>query len=418
MKSILFIFKENFFLFLILAFSFFFRFWRLNSPPSYVFDEIYHVPAAKLSLSNDFRFYEWWHGPIEKNYYFDWLHPALSKYLLAISMNFLGINAFAWRFPSAICGVLLILATYFLGQMIFARKSISLLASFLLSLDGLSFVQSRIAMNDIFLSFSLVLALIVYFKSLKVDRKKSYFLLLILGLILGLALSIKWSAIFILSLLLLIESWKILKQNRWKKLPWLLFTLILFPATIYLLSFTQVFMQGKNLNFIFELHKQILWYQQNRDANHPAASGPFDWIIGQKRIEYWGNFSISSNYQSVALSANFALTLLSLFSLFFIIVYLFRNAKSIQVAKNKLNSNLFILLLAYFFSFLPWFLSPRIMFLYHYTPAMPLLVIIVAFSLNYFWQKQVLRPLIFLSVLFVFYFFFLMYPQWVAFPIS
>src|SRR3990167_9773187 len=124
-------------LIIILAWSFITRFYRLDQPPIYIFDEVYHVVTAKLMAVNDNRAFEWWNPPPEPNTAVDWLHPPLAKYSQAISIRIWGANSFGWRFSSAIFGVGVILLTYTLAKLAFAREDLALLAAGLASLDGL-----------------------------------------------------------------------------------------------------------------------------------------------------------------------------------------------------------------------------------------------------------------------------------------
>jgi dolichyl-phosphate-mannose--protein O-mannosyl transferase len=78
----------------------------------------------------------------------------------------------------------------------------------------------------------------------------------------------------------------------------------------------------------------------------------------------------------------------------------------------KYNQELLFLLLAYFSTWIVWLHSPRIMFFYHYTPAIPFLCIILALQLwllrkRYAW----LLPSVLVSIFFVFL---LLYPNFTA----
>ena len=123
------------------------RLYRLELPAEFVFDERYHVPAVRLMAENDPRAFEWWHGPIYGFDNHDWL--PLAKYIQALFFQSFGHNAFAWRLPSAVFGVIGVALVFVVAQLAFRKISLSLLAALLLSLDGLWLVQSRVAMNDV-----------------------------------------------------------------------------------------------------------------------------------------------------------------------------------------------------------------------------------------------------------------------------
>ena len=153
---------------LILFFALFTRLFRLAYPAQMYFDEIYHLPAATLMQSGDFRTPFQFEQLAKDNQSIDWLHPPLAKYFQALSISIWGMTAIAWRLPSLIFSLLTLVVFYFLVRFLgynflfkkenLAKKmdsssNLALLASFFLSLDGLFLVQSRIAMNDVFLLF-------------------------------------------------------------------------------------------------------------------------------------------------------------------------------------------------------------------------------------------------------------------------
>ncbi len=239
------------FLLLILAFAFFTRFYRLHIPEKYVFDEVYHAVTAKLIANNDPRAYEWSNPPPEPNTAVDWLHPPLAKYTQALSMIMLSQNSFGWRFSSAVFGVLAIFLTARLSFNLFKNNTISLLAAFVASLDGLLLTMSRIAMNDIHVTVFILMTLNFYTIYLNSKRKeRKYFELA--GMSAGLAIGTKWSGLFVIMILGLFELvnllkiffHKINKKALLNKLKFFIYEsfrvfliLIAMPAMIYVLSY-------------------------------------------------------------------------------------------------------------------------------------------------------------------------------------
>ena len=150
---------------LIISFAFFSRVIRVHVPDRYVFDEVYHALTSKLIARNDVRAYEWWNKPVEEDTAVDWLHPPYAKYTQALFIKIYGENTFGWRISSVIFGVLVIVMVYKLSYELFENKNLSLLATLLASLDGLLLVQSRIAMNDIHVTFFILLTFLFYVRS-------------------------------------------------------------------------------------------------------------------------------------------------------------------------------------------------------------------------------------------------------------
>lgn len=83
-----------------------------------------------------------------------------------------------------------------------------------------------------------------------------------------------------------------------------------------------------------------------------------------------------------------------------------------------------MLLIAYLIVWLPWQLSPRVMFFYHYTPAVPLMSIILAFWLIKLWGLKIKRALqwnkllVGAVVILTATTFLVWYPNWTALPVS
>lgn len=75
---------------------------------------------------------------------FDDYKPALYAYLCIPTVYLLGLTVFAVRLPSAIFGVLAVLATFYLMRELFKRDSIALTAAFLLAISPWSLQFSRL----------------------------------------------------------------------------------------------------------------------------------------------------------------------------------------------------------------------------------------------------------------------------------
>jgi len=402
----------------ILSFAFFTRVWRLEYPTTYVFDEVYHAVTAKLIAQNDPRAYEWWNPAPEPDTAVDWLHPPFAKLTQAAGMKIFGENAFGWRISSALFGVGVIVLTYLLAETAFKNKKISLLAAFLASLDGLLLVQSRIAMNDIHVAFFILLSLWLYlgFKSKQGTLQIHWRQLALVGVSCGLALASKWSGFFVLVVIGVSEVIEFWAVKKWSEiLPWLgkrfLFLGIL-PICVYVLSYWQMFAQGKTLmcngneaaqgqcyqetfslgqkpiytglvSHFVELHHQIWWYQTHLEAVHPYQSRPWQWFTNSRPVWYFTTQARMPLVENIYASGNSILFWTGGASMALI-------AAGLVIKKTgKYAGQLAFLLGAYLCVWLPWQLSPRIMFFYQYTPAVPLLCIGLAYTLVRLLPQQV-----------------------------
>lgn len=108
-------------LFTIVLFALFLRFFQLGyNPPSLTWDEVawgYNAYALGADLRDEFgRFL-----PIDYLESFGDFKPPMYAYLDIIPVKVFGLTEFATRFPSALFGVLTVLATYFLTKIIFPK---------------------------------------------------------------------------------------------------------------------------------------------------------------------------------------------------------------------------------------------------------------------------------------------------------
>ena len=110
----------------------------------------------------------------------------------------MGSYQFAWRLPGVIFGALTVAVLFLLGRILFRRRTVGMLVGLFVLLDGMFFVQSRIAMNDVFTGFFILAAYLV-FAWLWIERRSwtAFWLLMpVVGVLLGLALSSKWVAAY------------------------------------------------------------------------------------------------------------------------------------------------------------------------------------------------------------------------------
>jgi dolichyl-phosphate-mannose--protein O-mannosyl transferase len=111
-----------------------------------------------------------------------------------------GSNAFAWRLAGVVFGALLVALVYLLTATMFGRRRIALLASGFVAIDGMSYVMSRIAMNDIFVAAFIVAAYLAFWQVWSGRwRRSAWWVLPLVGALLGLAAATKWVGFYALA---------------------------------------------------------------------------------------------------------------------------------------------------------------------------------------------------------------------------
>ena len=347
-------------LFYLLLLTFALRLFRLGTPDAYIFDEVYHLPAIRAISQNNRAAYDPFAKAPEPNTAYDWLHPPLAKLIQAGSVRLLGANSFAWRFPSVILGSAAAAALYFFALTLFSSRPLALLAAAIFSFDNLQLTMSRIAMNDIFVTTWIILALAFFY------RKK----FLVSAVFTGLAISTKHSAVFLYPIFLLFGFRQF-------------YYYILIPPLIYILSYSQLFLLGGRLTDFYNLHKQIFWYQTHLTATHGYQSMAWQWPLLIRPVWFYVNY-LKDSTANIYNLGNPVIFWGGLVAVFF--------------------SRNWYLLISYFSLFFPFIFSPRIMFLHHYLPALPFLCLILAQRLNTFSKKTITIIMTITVIIFIFFF--------------
>ncbi len=458
------------------------RFYQISQPPGYFFDEVYHALTSKLIARNDPRAYEWWNEPVEPNTAVDWLHPPLAKYTQALGMKIFGENSLGWRVSSAVFGLLTIAATAACAHVYFNKRSITLLAALIVSFDGLLLAQSRIAMNDIHVTFFIISTLAAYgwFRNRIKNKQPSGTALLLTGVLAGLAMGTKWSGVYVLAAVVTAELVRIIKlhakfSERLVKTGLMGIFLGAVPILMYLASYSHMFLQGKTLvctgnqvkqgecycsqessfwvtglsklspvnkkyfeslearggckrliSHFSELHNQILWYQTHLNATHPYQSRPWQWVLDLRPV--WQHVDYSSSKQGLVANiyntGNPILYWVGLAVVISLSLMLFLHGLRVGHEKDrqvfsKYSFELGLLLFTYFIVWGPWNFSPRIMFFYHYAPAVPIMSMLIAYLFVTAWHKlKAARIIIVVLVALIGTTYFLLYPLNTGLPMS
>jgi dolichyl-phosphate-mannose-protein mannosyltransferase len=378
--------------------------WHLGQPTTFVFDEQYHVRAARAVVQGDWQIFDWWQPPQTEGIYADWLHPPLFKYLQAGSILLFGDIAFSWRLPSALAGTISLWLVFLLGKKI-GGQSVGLLAAVLLAMSGLWLVQSRTGMNDMLVT-CLGLSAVVLYADIWLSEKKSVkspYQLLWVGVLVGLAIATKWSGGFLAIGLLLLEFWR--QRQSWRLWPWIICCLFLVPIVVYVCSYAPLWFSGRNTEHFIQLHQAIMQYQTTRDRVHPDQSVPWQWLSNTQSVRYW-----QAGMAEIKLTELPALVVFEWLGLGWLL-----SASLVQLRRKTSALSQLPLWIAWLYIcwWMPWFFSPRILFYYHYLPAVPILMVIVAWA-----GKKLPNSLVLIGFLLLFIQWTQYYLIWTGLPVS
>lgn len=320
------------------------RLWALGFPAGKSFDEVYYATEAQEMLR---------YGYEDNRGYMFIVHPPLGKWMIAFTSWIWGNASLGWRMAPALAGIVSVVITARVARRMFHSNIFGGVAGLLLALDGVSVVQSRVALLDIFLQLFIVAA----FAALVLDRDQMRGRLaglvaagvdlrdgvptlgprpwrLVGGALFGMALAVKWSALsFYLGLTLLSLLWDrgALKaagvRQSWREAArrsWIgaIGSLLVAPFATYLLSnlgwfagenswnrhWADTHSASAHLNLPLGIKIPFNWawvpapvrslgdytlhayrFHESLFSPHPYGSKPWSWLILGRPVDYYYN---------------------------------------------------------------------------------------------------------------------------------
>lgn len=175
------------------------RFWRLGQFNTLVFDEVYYAKFA-----NDY---------LTRTQFFN-AHPPLSQYIIAIGMwigSHLPIgqdtvngltgsvrSTWSYRWLNALTGSFIPLVVAALAYQLNRRRTYALIAALFAACDGLFLVESRYALNNVYLDILGLLGQLFFLLALGSQGIKRWRNLALSGAFFGASACIKWNGLWFL----------------------------------------------------------------------------------------------------------------------------------------------------------------------------------------------------------------------------
>ena len=146
--------------------------------------------------------------------------PPLLYWINAASLKIFGQNEFAARFPSALCGLLTVLATYIIARKLYGRRA-ALISALILGTSAGFVLQSRIILTDMLLTFCLTAALGSFIVASQREGRRSqplpwylFYLFCALATLAKGLIGMVFPAGIIFFYLLLSRRWRLLSEMR------------------------------------------------------------------------------------------------------------------------------------------------------------------------------------------------------------
>jgi dolichyl-phosphate-mannose-protein mannosyltransferase len=350
----------------------------LSTPESFVFDEVHYVPAARQMLE-----------PVMSQPMLNTMHPPLAKQLMALSIRVFGDGPFAWRYPSVLFGSLSIVAIYLCGLALFGSIGPAVASALLAFFNQMIFVQSRIAMLDIYSLGLGLFGVAAFLHGFRQQRPQRAFALA--GLAFGLAAACKWSGLFplavsiaVVAVIRLLQSWRTqfadgkagdwYRPDLWPDFKWSHFIacFVLIPAVVYLATFVPLY--GLSLPDIVAAQRKIFGDNvTNAFAGHTYMSAWPSWTFLVRPVWYLFDKTGDDHIAAVVFLGN----PLVLWPALAAVAICLRD----WIVSRR--SEPFLIAAFYFGLYLAWMVLPRAVgFIYYYLPAASVASLALVYALR------------------------------------
>jgi Gpi18-like mannosyltransferase len=427
------------------------RYYDLAWPPQMVFDEVYHARTA-----NEYLFGV---RPTE------WVHPPLAKLFILIGVSINGMTSYGWRIAPLIAGSLMLPVFYVLARNVIPSRRWALVATALLSMDGVYFVQSRTAMTNIFATLfqiATMTAFWLYWKSSSREKPlQRQGWLFATGVCLALALATRWTSLWTFGTVWLLLLVRYLLPSIWREpalaaagpalpagaqaemanetpieipadaapamdtttwrwawdLPrfhvgfWAVAVLYLLglPLLVYAISYLPFHWQGHDWSEIVRTQRDIWNYHANLRDPHPYYSAWYSWPFLYRPTWYYFKTLADGSVAGIDAIGNPAIWWASLIGV----------GWAFWAGLQRREGNWLFATVVWFFMYLPWAVSPRILnYSHYYFEAIPYAVIAITLLVRDLWQsstgERTVAALYLASAVGLFIFF---YPIWAGTPI-
>ena len=350
----------------------------ITTPEKFYFDEVHYVPAARQMLL-----------PVMPQPMLNPMHPPLAKQFIALSIHTFGDVPLGWRYPAVLFGALAIVAVYLGGLALFAAQGPAIAASLIAFFNQMLFVQSRIAMLDIFaLTFSLF-AIAAFLHGYRRERPHLWFALT--GLFSGFSIGCKWSGLFVLAVCIVIvtairlmQSWRTqfadgnaedwYRPDFWPDFKaWqFAFCFLLIPALAYLSTFVPLY--GFSIPDIIEAQRRI--FSDNTTtaiAGHTYMSSWPSWPLLVRPVWYLFDKVGDDRIAAVVFLGNPLILWPALIAA----------AICLRDWIVTRRADAFLVLAFYVGPYLAWALLPRTLgFIYYYLPAATTASFVLVYALR------------------------------------
>lgn len=347
---------------------------RAGNRPMYVYDECYQAFTAERYALGDRTAWEpnttqrqaasFTTQDMTRFTAYDWVHPPTAKLIMAGFIELFGFHAIAFRLGSVLFGILTLAMTWLLASRLRGPR-FALVVVALLACDGMIFTLSRLAMNDIYVTGCMITAIYFLYRYWTAEGSENRWLFAT-GVMLGVSVSMKWSAVPLLIISAVVVAARIVGHRRhsgralWSTLGIWFLALVALPACLYVASYIPFFAEGRGLADLGRLQHAMWTYHQTLDVGHSQASAwwQWPWIT---RPEWWFRHESSDGSRVIYAMGNPLLWWAFVPALAWVCVRLIRHRQLSDA----------VILFGFFALWLPWVFVRRVTFGHYLLPAVP-----------------------------------------------
>jgi dolichyl-phosphate-mannose-protein mannosyltransferase len=363
------------------------RLFRLGRPAQLMFDEVYYakdacwyVKAAESLCGT---------GAEQTA-----IHPPLGKWMIGAGIELFGYDPFGRRVAAVAAGTLTIALTYVLGRRLLGSTMGALIGAGLLALDPLHFVQSRVAMLDVFVTgLGVAVFLFLVLDRQAVQRPMRPWLAAA-GAAAGAALATKWSgALVVIAAPVMVLVWDAgtarsrgerspLAATLRRRGPVVGLWLVVLPVVVYGACYlgrldgavlAAPWRQGAWLRVLVERQLFMYDFHNSLGDTHAYQSPPWSWPLLKRPVSYYFQVTGSGEYKEVLATGSPLVWWSSLLALGATALAWFRQRDPARPEG--------VILAGFAWTYFPWFLlagDRSAVFLFYLLPALPFMCLALA----------------------------------------
>jgi dolichyl-phosphate-mannose-protein mannosyltransferase len=400
------------------------RFWGLERFNALVFDEVYYAKFASSFLKRENVFTG---------------HPPLSSYIIALGIWLserlqwgtvkndlagLTLSVFSYRWLNALTGAFIPLWIGAIAYQLTHRHRFALIAAILIAADGLFLVESRYALNNVYLITFGLIGQLFFLLALKAPTWQRWAWMIISGIGFGASAAIKWNGLgFLLGAY---GVWAIGWILHWLRSPdpqpetvyWrsplaniarihlghVAVAWAIVPALTYYLSWIP-YIQVDPSNEFWDLQQKTMDYHARVGgvSAHPYCSAWYTWMLMLRPIAYY--YQVSPTHSNViydvhAMGNPFLWWFSTAAIVIFIALLVQRSWQGLVAMQQRSMGQLvqapglgvrswtvIYLLMNWAANLLPWVKVSRCIFLYHYMGSLIFAVLAIALLVDHWLQS-------------------------------